>query len=230
MQANATLLHHENGDATKVIQNILLECDLHKDGVLGYEEASGCWQLVKTEEYVFYSMLRGRSGIPELYGTCGSLFAVQHATPEPFQGFKRVMYDTRSWSFRARLALALLDMIESIEDTPYGPLYLCDVKEPNFGVIHAPSGKLVAKAIDVDKSWFQPTLTSLLKTNGKKTCSRDADCSIVTCPVECNTTTSTCSTQLMINNLQVRSHGRTYNNLRKHFVLACNEHSNCIFL
>ena len=90
---------------------------------------------METVEYVLYLMLRGKSAALDIYGVCGNMYAVQYAAAEPYLGFQSSWTDERSWNFRVRLALALLDMIESIDETPYGTLYLCDIQEANFGVV-----------------------------------------------------------------------------------------------
>ena len=43
--------------------------------------------------------------------------------------------DSRPWSLKARLAVAILELVQSIEQTPYGTLYLCDVLEDNVGLV-----------------------------------------------------------------------------------------------
>ena len=188
-----------------VLENIFSECDVLEDGLLTYSEALVCWQLVETEEYVLYSLLKGRSAIPDLYGACGNMYAVQYATAEPYLGNFPVSSDGRSWGFRVQLTLALAEMVRSIEDTPYGTLYLCDVQEPNFGVVRSPgTGHLVAKAIDVDISWFESGLISAARFERNKTCRTDEDCAFISCQVACSQATHTCSGEIGSNNLQVR--------------------------
>ena len=170
-------------------------------------EALNCWQLVASEEYVITSLMQGRPHIPELKGVCGDLYAVEYVTPldsDQFIGFESVLASKRSWNLRARLALALLDVIEFAEETPYGTLYFCDVKESNFGVIEQ-DGELVVMMIDLDHSWFGPVISSLAFEERifNKTCKHDFDCHFDACHVECNTTSETCSNKLLSNNLQV---------------------------
>lgn len=185
----------------KVIKEVFRECDLLEDGILHYGEAIVCWQLIETGEYMLYSLLQGRIGIPDIYGSCGHMYAVQYAPSEPFLGQDMVLSDPRSWKFRAQLSLALLDMIESIEETPWGTLYLCDVQELNFGVVKR-DGKLVGKAIDVDISWFEDAMISAAKHEIDKSCSSNEDCEFISCLVECDTTAGRCSGKLYSNNLQ----------------------------
>jgi hypothetical protein len=120
---------------TQVIEEIFSECDVGNDGILGYDESIPCWQLIETDEYMLYKLLREKSAMLNVYGVCGNMYAVEYAAAEPFLGFLSSWSDGRDWRLRARLALALLEMITEFEDTPYGTFYLCDVQEPNFGVV-----------------------------------------------------------------------------------------------
>ena len=186
------------------LENVFSECDVLEDGVLSYSEAVVCWQLVETSEYMMFSVLRGRSAIPDLYGVCGNMYAIQYATSRPFLGQVPTFADKRSWDFRARLGIALINMVQSIERTQYGTLYLCDVQELNFGVVRKQgSRELVAKAIDVDISWFEANMNSSVQFEKMKTCYSDQECAFVSCEVPCNFTSHKCSGQLWSNNLQV---------------------------
>ena len=127
--------HLANATVSLVARNIASECDVGGDGVFSHQELITCWQLVSTEEYILYSVLESNSAILDVYGTCGNMYAVEYAESQPFLGFQISLTDDRSWDFRARLAVALLDMIEALEDTVFGTLHLCDVQESNFGVV-----------------------------------------------------------------------------------------------
>ena len=124
-----------NETISGVARSIASECDVGNDEVFSYWELVTCWQLISTEEYVLSLMLEGNAAILEAYGTCGNMYAVEYATSEPFLGFQLSLSDERSWDLRAQLALALLDMIEALENTVFGTLYLCDVQESNYGVV-----------------------------------------------------------------------------------------------
>ena len=119
----------------QLAQRIAKECDVGDDGVLSYRESDTCWQLVTNEEYIIYSLLHGNSAMLDVYGVCGSMYAVQHTASEPFLGMLPKILDSRPWEFRLKIALALLNMVEALEVTPYGTLYLCDVQESNFGTV-----------------------------------------------------------------------------------------------
>ena len=119
----------------ETLKEIFSECDLGGDGVLLLTECLVCWDLIETGEYILNLLLRDSSATVNVYGTCGNMYALQYADPEPFLGYKTSLSDTRSWSLRAQLAIAILELIESIEKTPYGTLYLCDAQEANFGLV-----------------------------------------------------------------------------------------------
>lgn len=91
-----------------------------------------CWELVETEEFMLHLLLRESSATLDVYGTCGNLYALQYADSTPYAGD---ISDSRPWSLRARLAVAILELVQSIEHTPYGTLYLCDVLEDNIGLV-----------------------------------------------------------------------------------------------
>lgn len=210
MQANLTVCLNLAGgkyvsSALAAVERVFSECDVLDDGQLSYHEALICWQLLETDEFILLSVLSGVSAIPDLYGTCGTMYAMQYATSEPFLSrYLPTVADNRSWEFRAHLAIALIEMVRSIEITPYGTLYLCDVQESNFGVVQkSHTGDLVAKTIDLDISWFESTMKSSVEYEKNKYCQSHIDCDMVSCLVACNTTTNTCSGRLWSNNLQV---------------------------
>ena len=172
--------------------------------MLGYSEAVTCWQLLHTEELLYFLLLRESEAMLDTYGTCGALYAVQYASSDPFRGYKSRWEERRAWSFRVRLALTLLELVESLESTPYGTLYLCDVQEANFGVAKRADGTLVAKTIDADLCWFEKDLLRIFALErGRKPCETDQDCAMVSCEGACNTTSGTCSGRLLSNNLKV---------------------------
>ena len=186
------------------VERVFSECDVLGDGQLSYSEAVVCWQLLETDEFIILSVLRGLSAMPDIYGACGIMYAMQYATSQPFLDRRAVAIDQRTWQFRARLAIALIEMVHSIETTPYGTLYLCDVQESNFGIVRRPgTAKLVAKTIDVDISWFEENMKSSVVYEKNKKCQSDIDCDFVSCRVVCNKSTGTCSGKLWSNNLQV---------------------------
>ena len=209
VQANLSLFMNLAGgrhvpSTLAAVERLFSECDVLGDGQLGYTEAVVCWQLLETDEFMLLSVLSGVSAVPDLYGACGNMYAMQYATSDPFLAYLPSMADNRSWNFRARLAISLIEMVHSLEATPYGTLYLCDVQEANFGVVRRPgTGELVAKTIDVDISWFEPSMKSSVVFEKNKSCQSHHDCDFISCHVACSKTTHTCSGRLWSNNLQV---------------------------
>lgn len=137
LQANTSVFHNIAGRTytnrtTEVLYEIFAECDVGGDGILGLTESLVCWELVETGEFMLNLLLRDSSATLDVYGTCGGMYALQYADTKPYAGDTS---DSRPWSFRARLAVAILELVESIEQTPYGTLYLCDVLEDNFGLV-----------------------------------------------------------------------------------------------
>ena len=192
---------------------------MHADGVLHDHELVICWQLLMTSEYVRFALLQGRSGIPDLYGNCGLMYAVQFVNPKPFLGYKTVDADKRSWKYRVQLSLALLDMIESVEETPYGTFHICDMQEANFGIVET-DGKLVAKAIDIDTGFFKPQVQSAEsdQQHAKHCRVGHLECNMMgcfqeqmlehsCCMVRCDTPTASCKKEFVMssNNLQVHT-------------------------
>lgn len=212
VQANATLFHSIFGrkytDRTKrVLGQVVSECDLRGDGILGSEEIRHCWRIIETEEYMLASLLDGHPALFEVYGLCGEFYAEQFATPldsTDYIGAEGFLVPKRPWNFRAEVAIALLDMLEELEDTPYGGLHYCDVKEANFGLAKT-SGRLVAKLIDLDSGWLGEENGGVkfqLKTYNN-TCAVDDDCRFIHCHSRCNSTSHTCSGRMAFNNFHV---------------------------
>ncbi len=213
-QANATLFHGIAGgrhseSTERVLWQVVSDCDLQGDGLLHHDEIVRCWEIVESEEYMIASLLQGNPGVSEVYGVCGRLFAEEFATPldsDLYLGSKSVLSSQRSWEFQVKLVLAILDLLDAIEDTPYGTLYYCDVKEANIGVVKR-NGQYVAKAIDLDSGWFGDSV-SVLKFQKKvfdNYCEADSECDFVACHFACNSTSHTCSDRVISNNFQVRA-------------------------
>ena len=120
---------------TRMVKQVATECDMGADGILYIDELLSCCRLLETKEYSFFQLLRGNSAFPRVLGVCGGIYAVEYAPSEPFLGFLTAWSEVRDWRFRAQLAIALLEMVESLENTEFGTIYLCDLQESNFGVV-----------------------------------------------------------------------------------------------
>ena len=120
---------------TKAATEIAKECDIDGDGVFNYQEAIICWKLGSTVEYVILLLLRGNSATMDIYGTCGTMYGVQYVSAEPFYVPLSSMSDKKSWQLRSKVVIAVLKMVEALEVTPFGSLYLCDIDRGNIGVV-----------------------------------------------------------------------------------------------
>ncbi len=191
-----------NNVSFSVAKHILSECDKNSDGIITSRETSYCWHMHKRDEILIMMLLSDNNGIPNLYGTCGNMMAVEYVTSAPLVGLELIK-DFMSWSLRARMSVALIEMIESLEDTKYGTLYLCDFQRSNFGFVLDANGHLVAKSIDNDLSLFKNQLYEQLTLEEDYLCTSDKDCEFLACKVPCDKISGKCSGKLVTNNLQV---------------------------
>jgi hypothetical protein len=181
-------------------ERILVECDNGWDGRLTYREAMYCWHMIDQDELIIMLKVEHLEVVPHFYGACGALIVMEYASTIPLT--LPVVHDVRDWSFRAKLAIGLIELTERLQQTQFGTLYLCDFKETNFGVVQV-DNSFVVKSIDNDLSLFENTLHMVIKTEMNKDCIYDDECDYVNCLVRCNQTTKKCSGKLSSNNLQV---------------------------
>ena len=189
-----------------VLEELARECDGNKDKMVSLVEAASCLRIIASEEYLYYVMLRGVAGMPEAYGTCGNSFAVESFLSADMENHV-IRTDPRSWAKRAKIAIALIELIESFEKTSYGTVFLCDVKEGNFGVKTLPDGSVKVAAIDMDISFFESEMQETVEAQAKwskKKCYSDEDCDFISCWAKCNHETRQCDNKLYSSNMQVR--------------------------
>ena len=188
----------------QIFEEIANSCDIDKNGIVVYHEALYCWHLVDNHDYLMSLLLQDNLAIPSLLGFCGPLFVQEYVPSESLHSptFKT---ETRNWQVRAKLAIAFIEMAQLLEHTRYGRLYLCDVKEENFGVVGTIDGHNVRiKPIDLDITWFESSLRAELIHQLPSPCNHDNDCSIVHCLTECDRKSLLCSNKVIYsNNLQV---------------------------
>ena len=197
---SAVLFHGQKNIPPNILQDIARECDYDVNGVVSTQEALSCLEVVTSKEYLMYKVLYPSPGIPNVFGTCGRLYAVEALDVGAMEDYLTV--DRRPWSQRAQMALSFLDVIESLENTPYGVAYLCDVREDNFAVKDGTSVFI----IDLDTVLFQEEASYELdkQFHISDKCSNNADCNdLVSCVTECNKTSGVCQESLLSNNLEV---------------------------
>ena len=181
----------------KVLDYVYSEC-ANQDGILPYQKMWYCQSLLG-REYLFSVLLKDANIFPEVYGACGNVFAVENVPDEQIEGS---LMDSRSWSTRARIGLGMLDMIERLDNTPYGTLYLCDIRFANFGAVKVGSDYVV-KPIDLDYSWLPAQMKRVFVGVSIKTCHTDEHCHFQACLGRCNYKTGYCESDTYSNNLIV---------------------------
>ena len=187
-----------NNFSLPVIRRILSECDKGSDGVFSPEETMYCRHLAERSEILIMMALAGNSGIPHLYGTCGNLVAVEYVSSLPLETIPKFK-EFRSWKLRSKIAIALIEMVEALEDTKYGTLLLCDFQRSNFGIVEV-NNTFVAKSIDNDISFFRNELLNSIKFETTMNCTSNDDCNFLECEVACQN--GKCSGKLLSNNLE----------------------------
>lgn len=172
------------------------------DGILTYHEMWYCYALLESDEFLLSVLLRNSYCVPRLYGICGHVFGVEYLPVEMLEALPRVMVDERSWVTKAKLGLAMLDMVKRLDETPYGTFYLCDIQFTNFGVLKSKSSILIAP-IDVDIAWLAPQMKQVMIGESRVNCSTDKDCHFISCVGRCSPTRKKCEPHLYSNNLIV---------------------------
>ena len=174
------------------------ECAGKDDGVLPFQKMWYC-QALLAREFLLSVLLKDTPNLPKLYGTCGHVFAVEDAPDEILGG---MFVDNRPWDTKVKLALAFLDMVERLDNTTYGTLYICDFKFANFGVVTVDSDYLI-KPIDLDSAWLPSQMKQVMVKKSEKWCSKDSDCRVSACLSKRNQWTHHCDADSYTNNLIV---------------------------
>ena len=154
------------------------------------------WTLILDNEYVFSRLFQHFDVFPELFGSCGGLYVVEKMKPLNMPHYlQRVNY--QGWVERVKVGLAILDLVEELENMFDHPLHLCDIKSEHFGLsVH---GRV--KYLDVDSVFLKPVVD---KTVGDGTeCENHEDCDLFDCKGQCDLLTKKCRGSVVNNNLQV---------------------------
>ena len=116
------------------------------------------WSLVQDEEYVFTRLAEKLDLFPALYGTCGGLYVVEEleSLVEGSGLFEKEL-SFGSFSKRATVAMAVLDLLEELETVFDEPIHLCDIKPSHFGI----SDKGRVKFLDLDSIFVKSVLGRL---------------------------------------------------------------------
>ena len=189
-------------ESTDVMRFLSSQCDVGGDNSLSRQERQHCWNLGTEREFVLLAALQESIAMPRLLGVCGSMYAVEYAPSDSFTNPALLVREVRGWNFRAKLAIAFIEMVESLEKTKYGTLYLCDVMESNFGVVRN-NGKYTVRAIDNGESYFNQTVSTALRHYWLNDCTDNSDCHHLGCSLQCDLSSRKCLHKITSNNLQV---------------------------
>ena len=191
-------------ESTDVMEFLLSQCDVGRDNVFSRQEWQNCWNLGSGREFVLLAALQDSIAMPRLLGVCGNMYAVEYAPSDAFTSPALLLREVRGWNFRAKLAIALIGMVESLARTKYGMLYLCDVMESNFGIVRD-RGKYKIRAIDNGESYLNQTIPIALKDfrYTLRDCTDHSDCDHLGCNLHCDVSSRKCVPRVTSNNLQV---------------------------
>jgi len=197
LQYTKFILDNKTEVSKEVFDYVYSEC-ADQDKTLSYQKMWYCQSLLG-REFLLSVLLKDSNSLPKVFGTCGNVFAVENAPDEKLEGS---LIDSRSWTTRAKLGLGFLDMIERLDNTPYGTLYQCDIRIRNFGAVKVGSDYVV-KAIDLDFTWLPSQMKQVMVGVANKTCQTDEHCRYQACLSRCNYKTGYCEPDTYSNNLIV---------------------------
>ena len=149
------------------------------------------WALVEQREYLFSQYFSDDKFVPKILGFCGHMYAMEYVPQSvglPMQSFDPSI-GRRTWKDKIKIALSLLELVNFLDETYKEPMYMCDGKPDNLGVIR--TGQV--KMIDTDVIY---TFSSLQHRN----CI--SGCNFLYCHMSCDVATGKCGKNLN-NNLQV---------------------------
>ncbi|XP_013392830.1 protein FAM69C-like [Lingula anatina] len=158
------------------------------------------WALIQQQEYLFMKIFQDKSKhIPRIYGTCGHAYLMEHTPPGEFldNDVPRVpMAKKETWKKRAKIALGLLDLLQSFQNDLPEEFNMCDIKGENFGLAEDET----VKAIDVDMAFLDSKLGMELLSVGN--CTAHKDCDFFDCKGWCDLSEGQCTRNRINNNLQ----------------------------
>lgn len=91
------------------------------------------WRVVQQNDYLMGSVFAAQEIFPEVYGSCGSLFAIEHLNPL-IRESNRGLMSLSDWKSRIKAAVLILDYLKELDANAQDPIKLCNVKFSNFGI------------------------------------------------------------------------------------------------
>ena len=119
------------------------------------------WSLLQDNEYVLSKLYASVDIFPTLLGTCGGLYVVEALEPLAFPPRYFAKLSFNQWAQRVSVTLAILDLLDELENVFEDPVHLCDVKPEHFGI--SDFGKV--KVLDLDSVFLKSHLGNSKKKN-----------------------------------------------------------------
>ncbi|XP_037094702.1 divergent protein kinase domain 1C-like isoform X2 [Pollicipes pollicipes] len=144
------------------------------------------------DEFKLMQLHQHLSVFPELLGTCGNMYAVQHVAillDSPLLDMLPAFMDI---CHAARSVSRILQYLRRLVTAFPGGLHLCDLKWSHFG--EAPDGRL--RFIDLDAAFLPAKMAA---TQRATDCRADADCHFFDCRGTCDQRRGRCRPQVSDN-------------------------------
>ena len=122
-------------------------------------QRANMWSLLQDNEYVLSKLYASVDIFPTLLGTCGGLYVVEALEPLAFPPRYFAKLSFNQWAQRVSVTLAILDLLDELENVFEDPVHLCDVKPEHFGI--SDFGKV--KVLDLDSVFLKSHLGNLKK-------------------------------------------------------------------
>ena len=124
-------------------------------------QRANVWSLLQDNEYVLSKLYASVDIFPTLLGTCGGLYVVEALEPLAFPPRYFAKLSFNQWAQRVSVTLAILDLLDELENVFEDPVHLCDVKPEHFGI--SDFGKV--KVLDLDSVFLKSHLGNSKKKN-----------------------------------------------------------------
>ena len=181
---------------------LLSTFDYYPRGILDKFEMKQLLYFLNDDEN-FKNYFLNHTGVsPYYFGHCGVLWATTYMRDTnllwTLSNPQRIVVP---WKFQARVAIGFLNLIKNLETVPFGPLHLCDIQLPNFGLQFF-NGFPIIRSIDMDATLFHSYLVTYAIDNQNGTCRTDSDCSFFNCRFKCGLINKQCYPRIVSNNFR----------------------------
>ncbi|CAL1540456.1 unnamed protein product [Lymnaea stagnalis] len=194
-----------NVDTSTLINKIIEEFDLNRDGKINLGEAQSMWRLIKLPYFLVFYNFQGHSAVPHLNGTCGGIsvwhrpqmtlgtILYRRATPWPISLFTSNAYrwTLPNWYRRAKVMLSLLEFVEDINEKDGVRYYLCNAngmtlsRLPNYEIVISEETMLLSSH-------------QVIKKLSNVTCYHSDDCVLTPqCKTTCDVSNNQCTGTLV---------------------------------